>query len=329
VAYATDLVYWYLWGAVALVLAAMVRAIRRHEMATPDRVLAYMVIASACAVVHAVLRSTVDHYLLGFTRTTIDVLRFQFAANMLVALSILALLDMAEYRLRARNAEDQRVQLAMRLVEAQLQNLRSQLQPHFLFNTLNSVAALARSDPEQAAQVIDALSDILRRCLRQDAHEIPLTDELRVLERYMDIQHIRFPARLSYAVEVSPALAHARIPPLLLQPLVENAIRHGVLPNGGAGRVVVRATSQAGNLCIEVVDDGVGVGARPISKVGEGIGISNIRQRLAWMYGGSANLALERAPSGGTIARVTLPFRLDGPCDSTLDIRDRTLIGAS
>jgi two-component system LytT family sensor kinase len=209
------------------------------------------------------------------------------------------------YRLY-RERELRAARLESALAAAQLQLLRSQLQPHFLFNTLNGIASLIPEDPQAAEEMVECLSDLLRASLRRsDAMEVPLSEELHLLEQYLTIQERRFDDRLRVVREIHPDSLGARVPPLVLQPLVENAIRYGVAPrpDGGEVRIVARAVS--GALEIAVLDDGPGFDDP--SSLRPGIGIANTRERLARLYGDAARLELGNRESGGARVRLVVP----------------------
>lgn len=175
-------------------------------------------------------------------------------------------------------------QLKMQLAEAKLDALRMQLHPHFLFNTLNAISALMRNNPDAADGMISRLSDLLRLSLdHDDRHVIPLREELAFLDRYVSIEMVRFQDRLEVDIDVAPEGLDAQVPKLILQPLVENAIRHGTARRSCPGRVRVIGRTEGDRLALRVVDDGPGLPAnRPLR---EGVGLSNTRARLAQLYG--------------------------------------------
>jgi len=208
---------------------------------------------------------------------------------------------------RERQLEAMRLDGALRLAE--LENLRAQLQPHFLFNTLQSISTLIHRDPVAADRMLTDLADLLRLSLRHAAaQEVPLRDELGFLARYVDIMRTRFGDRLTIAVEPAPGTLDAVVPSLVLQPLVENAIRHGMADRPDAGRVTVRAERHDGALRLEVEDDGPGVSAVPTGE-GNGVGLANTRGRLARLYGTSGVVESMSIPGRGHTVRVTVPFR--------------------
>ena len=196
------------------------------------------------------------------------------------------------------------------LLEAQLRSLRAQIQPHFLFNTLHTAASLVRSDDrEGAVHTLVGLGDLLRRSLgHEDADEVPLAEEIEFLRTYLDIQRRRFGDRLEACIRTEPELERARVPFLLLQPLVENAIRHGLDLDTGAGRVDVRIAAHDGRLRIEVEDSG---GGRPEPATGLGIGLDNVRARLEALYGTRHELAIGGGAAGGVRVRVDIPLDFD------------------
>ena len=193
------------------------------------------------------------------------------------------------------------------LTEARLAALKMQLHPHFLFNTLNSVSALLERQPGEARKVLAQLADLLRASLRADArHVITLEDEIDFLRRYLEIERIRFGDRMEVTTRIEPATHRACVPSFLFQPLVENAIRHGIARREAEGRMWISAERVDGSLVIHVMDNGPGV-ARPSA---EGIGLANTRRRLAELYGGDHALSLSPRPGGGLDVRVEIPFRV-------------------
>jgi hypothetical protein len=205
---------------------------------------------------------------------------------------------------RQRERERQATQLERLLAEARLHALELQLQPHFVFNTLNSIGALVRTgESRQAVAMIAGLADLLRYALDRSGNQrVAMAEEAEMVRRYLEIQRLRFPDRLSYEVEIEPEARSAAVPVLLLQPLAENAIRHGVAPHAGPGRVRVHAFRQDGRLRIELWNSG-----RRLPEAPPGIGIANTRSRLRALYGDDQGFELRDA-DGGVVASVTLPW---------------------
>ncbi|MGZ6124602.1 MAG: sensor histidine kinase [Myxococcales bacterium] len=191
------------------------------------------------------------------------------------------------------------------LRDARLRALEAQLRPHFLFNALNTISSLVRAGENQGAiRAVAALGDVLRGALRQTAPEVALREELGLAERYLDLERARFGDALSFSVEAGPETASARVPSLLLQPLVENALKHGRGQDGRA-HVRIRAQREGSDLRIEVRDSGSG----PAGGAPDGIGLSNTRARLRHLYGDRGRLQLLPAQGGGALAVVQLPLR--------------------
>jgi LytS/YehU family sensor histidine kinase len=204
----------------------------------------------------------------------------------------------------ARRLEAQTEALEAQLTEARLVALRMQLNPHFLFNTLHAISTLVDRDPGGVRRMIARLSELLRHVLDEEApQEVPLSEELAFLDDYFEIQSIRFQGRLDTAVDVPPSLSDAQVPNLILQPLVENAIRHGASQVRGVGRIAVRARRDEEALVLWVTDNGPGLPAAPE----DGLGLRNVRARLSELYGDRQSLTLE-ALDDGTRAVLRIPY---------------------
>jgi hypothetical protein len=198
-------------------------------------------------------------------------------------------------------------ELEGRLARTHLQVLKMQLQPHFLFNTLNTVAELVHTDPEAADQMITRLGRLLRLSLDHAGHQIvPLRQEIDFLRVYVEIEQVRFQDRLQVVWDLAPDTAEAAVPTLLWQPVVENAIRHGVTPLVGRGRIVIVSRREGDDLVLEIRDNGKGL--PPGGMPREGVGLRNIRERVAQLYGSRARFSLTSAVGGGTEATLRLPF---------------------
>ena len=207
----------------------------------------------------------------------------------------------------------ERARAQAQLAEAQLHSLRLQLNPHFLFNTLNAITALIPTEPRGAEKMVTGLSELLRASLHSAGEqEVPLARELDHLRLYVDIQQTRFGGRLAVAFDVDPATRSALVPSLVLQPLVENAIRHGIAPRGSGGSVLVRAARAGDELLLEVRDDGIGAEVENGRLAREGVGLSNTRERLRRLHGERHDFSYETSPGAGFAVRLTLPFRAAG-----------------
>lgn len=225
--------------------------------------------------------------------------------GMMMYLMVLGAWAVIEYYSRFKQRDTDAARLESQLARAELDALRNQLHPHFLFNTLNSIASLMHEDVEAADDMLADLSHMLRSCISETAQEITLAQEADLLETYLRIQKRRFEDRLSSSVDVPVELLDALVPSMLLQPLAENAVRHGLAPRVAQGTVQVRARAEGKNLLLEVLDDGLGLPA----EFKEGIGIGNTRARLKQLYGSGQSLELMNTKEG-TLVRVTIPLRL-------------------
>jgi two-component system, LytTR family, sensor kinase len=291
---------WIIWAAFTPIVWLIVRRWPVLEDAVASRLGIHFVAALVLAAVHLPLMLTWLK-LIGRSESIQRLAELQLqgvtATNiMLYALTAIACHGYA-WLLRYREVERLRV-------EAQLTALRAQLDPHFLFNTLNALAELAHQDAALTERLILRLSELLRRSLSgSDQHYSTLAEELDFLEAYLDIHRALMGDRLRVEVDVAPSLRGERVPNLLLQPLVENAIRHGLAPKRDGGHVRVSAVRDVGELEIRVGDDGVG-GREPLR---EGIGLGNLRRRLDVLYRGAARMRISGRTNGGFEVRITLP----------------------
>ena len=220
-----------------------------------------------------------------------------------------------ESRERAVSAE----RLQTRLAEAQFQALQRQLQPHFLFNTLHTISSLMRSDVEAADLMIDRLSELLRMSLRSQAQEVSVKQELEILQSYLAIEQTRFRDRLSVAIDVDPDVLDAYVPHLLLQPLVENAVRHGIAPRARPGRIDILARRADSRLELEVRDSGDGLPPDRLNALNDGVGLGNTRARLAHLYGSSHRFTFANRAEGGFRVFISIPFRTGQPSIGALE----------
>jgi two-component system, LytTR family, sensor kinase len=195
------------------------------------------------------------------------------------------------------------------LLKARMDALSSQINPHFLFNTLNTVSALIRFDPDSARGVVLKLSNILRRLLRKHETFVPLKEELKFIDDYLDIEVARFGRdNLEIIKQIDDDALEAFVPSMLLQPIVENCLKHGLAPKLDGGKIRLRTTNREGRLDIEIEDNGVGISEEKMPHVYvEGIGLSNVRERLRVLYGADFRLSIESRPGLGTIIRINIP----------------------
>lgn len=236
----------------------------------------------------------------------------EFHTGIIIYGTVIGINYALDYYHKYRERELQAAQLASQLAQAQLDALRKQLQPHFLFNTLNTVAILIDEDTQAAREMLVRLSDLLRATLdRTRSHEVTLRQELEFIEGYLEIERMRFHDRLTVTMEVDPAALDARVPDLILQPIVENAIRHGIAPRAAAGLIEIRAERLNGSLQLQVRDNGGGLLAEAKLSGKGGVGIANTQARLAQLYGAEHSFEMRNDAAGGLCVKITLPFRAD------------------
>lgn len=194
------------------------------------------------------------------------------------------------------------------LMLARVEALASQINPHFLFNALTSISSLIRSDPETARTLIVKLSGLLRRLLRSQDHFVTLAEELKSIDEYLVIESVRFGPSLSIEKLIAPDTLDIIVPSMILQPLVENSIKHGLSRKVGGGNVTIRSVRQKGHVVIEVIDNGLGIPEERLSSaMTGGIGLSNVNERLKVIYGANYQLVLHSVPGQGTMARISIP----------------------
>jgi two-component system, LytTR family, sensor kinase len=232
------------------------------------------------------------------------------ATHYVIYCSIVAAAHGVAYYRAGREREIHASQLEARLADTRLQLLKMQLHPHFLFNTLNAIAELVHEDPDAADRMIAGLSDLLRATLDAGAvDEVDLQTELTLLARYLEIQQARFGDRLQVRIDAGQAEKGALVPFLVLQPLVENAISHGLAARKNAGRIEIRARRRGQSLVIDIEDDGAGV--EDAEHVRNGVGLGNTRARLSALYGAAQNLDVTGGPGLGTLVRLTIPWHVE------------------
>jgi two-component system, LytTR family, sensor kinase len=243
--------------------------------------------------------------------------------NLLFHFSLVGVGYAIEFYRRYRDRELQASQLALetsrlelaasaletRLVEAQLQALKSQIQPHFLFNTLNAISTLVHHDPDRADRMISCLGDLLRTTLaHRQQQEVTVQEELELLGPYLEIEQTRFGDRLTIEIQSQSETLDARVPHLILQPLIENAIRHGIAPQRGPGWISVTTVRRGDSLVVQVRDNGQGLTRKdPLNTAG--LGLANIRARLEQLYGSRAALRIQPRPEGGTLVELQMPYQ--------------------
>jgi two-component system LytT family sensor kinase len=308
-----ELPIWYVWG----LLTPLVFWLGRRWPIVGDgwwkRVPLHFVASLLFVALHMVLALGFRRIAMPWSASELPFLeavsatyRRVFAVFMLVYFGTLASGQAFDYYRAYQARAVAAARLEMLLARNRLAALKAQLEPHFLFNTLHAVSALMETNITAARRMLAALSDLLRMTLEEDkGQEISLDDELRFLGRYMEILQMRFADRLTFEVDADLSTRGAYVPRLILQPLVENAVKHGVSKRAAAGRVRVQARIRSERLVLEVHDDGPGVTPPAV----DGVGLANTRQRLSQLYGTAYRFDLTSSPEGGTVARVELPLK--------------------
>jgi two-component system, LytTR family, sensor kinase len=296
---------WYVWAALTPLIAWLSRRFRltRSQWAR-------LIVLAAAGLPAAFIKVTLTRVLRGATGGDDYFQISNFATQYLIYWGIVVSAHAWLYYRDSQSRELRTSQLEALLAQTRLQMLSMQLQPHFLFNTLNTIAELVHQRPEAAERMIGGLSHLLRETLNMGlVDRVPLERELTLLDRYVAIQRARFGDRLDVRVSADEGARKALVPSLLLQPLVENAIKHGLGTKVDAGQIEISAKRSGDRLLLEVRDDGRGL---PAGAVREGVGLGNCRSRLHTMYGADGHeLEISNAPGGGAIVRIALPWQVD------------------
>ncbi len=302
---------WFLLTPVIIWLSARFRIERRRWLA---RVGLHLVFAAILAIMqqtaYNVIALLAQSAPLSFARVSqLAIANFDY--GILVYFVILLVQHAWSYYERMQAEQVRAAQLQAELATAQLQALKMQLHPHFLFNTLNTISVLIHENPNIAGRMVELLSDLLRYTLKNSgAQEVALQQELEFLKLYLEIEQTRFGERLQVKINAAPETLAAQVPNLILQPLVENAIRHGVAKRRGVGLIEISAEKENGALRLRVRDNGYGPVTNGERNSG-GIGLANTRARLQTLYGTKGDLKLERVAEGGALAEIVIPFVSD------------------
>ena len=254
--------------------------------------------------------------LVGLGRYDYGIMRFRYPmefSNDFLTYTVLVALYYFFERMRQSQAQQlAAAELQTKLARAQLENLRLQLQPHFLFNTLNTISSVMYEDVRAADAMLTQLSELLRLTLRTaNSHEIPLAQELQITRLYLGIMQKRFEEKLRVTYSVDAELENSLVPQLVLQPLVENSLRHGLKDSAAGIDISIAARRENGNLILQVADTGAGLGSQTEDAVvKQGLGLANIRGRLEQLYGSAQEFAIANRPAGGAQVTLQFPFRL-------------------
>ncbi len=304
---------WYVWAVLSLPVLLLARRFPPEGEHRWRTAIIHLAAALACSLVYVLLRSLVGmahSRLLDEPVTFAEVFRpllaRTFPFNLLIYGVIVTISHAIDYYRKYHERTVHALELEKHLTEARLQSLLRQLKPHFLFNTLNGIASLMHSDVHAADKMLVRLGELLRLTMHHPGQPLTkLRDEIAFIEKYLEIERIRFRDRLTAEIKADSDTLEADVPSLIIQPLVENAIRHGLEPHARPGRIVVEARREEGNLLLLVRDNGGGMPAGGFTR--EGIGLANTRERLRELYGDRHRLELANHPEGGLEVRIRLP----------------------
>ncbi len=304
---------WYVWAVLSVPVIWLARRFP-PEGAQPWRTaVIHLVAALVTSLVYVLLRAVVGqvHSLIidepvTFAEVFRPLLARTFPFNLLIYGVIVTISHALDYYRKYHERTVHALELEKHLTEARLQSLLRQLKPHFLFNTLNGIASLMHSDVHAADRMLVRLSELLRLTMHHRGQPLtPLREEIAFIEKYFEIERIRFRDRLATEIKVAPDLLDAPVPSLIIQPLVENAIRHGTEPQNRPGRIAVEVKREGGGVVLLVRDNGRGVPEGGFTR--EGIGLANTRARLRELYGDRHRFELANASEGGLEVRITIP----------------------
>jgi two-component sensor histidine kinase len=318
---ALNFVYWYIPALLAPVIMGWATSDRLARMRWPALVVVHVTGALVYSMVHTAVMMVLRAALLaqtglprdfpGWWAYTLMQHLTQLDWLLMTYLFLVGLAHALAYRRESEARALNAAQLETRLVEAQLQALQRQLHPHFLFNTLNTISGLIRTDAAAADTMIDRLGDLLRMTLHTSiTQEVPLKDELDVLQKYLEIEQTRFGNRLRVNMHIKPETLDAQVPNLLLQPLVENAIRHGIAPNARPGWIEVHADRVDDDLALQIRDSGDGLPPERLMALNRGVGLENTRARLQHLYPSAFQFAFTNLDRGFCVT-VRIPFQVE------------------
>ena len=308
----------WMWGLLTPLILATDRRLPFSDKQLPLRIAAHLPFGLFFSVVHiyatAALLLPVSPITAWNPLLNVQFLPVWFLGSWVVYWAIFGASQAFKYYGRYLSTELQMERLERRFLEARLKTLRMQLDPHFLFNALNTISSQVERDPSLAREMIEDLGALLRLSLEfKDKQEIPLAEEMALLERYLAIQKVRFGDRLKVEIHIAPEVKYASVPCLLIQPLAENAIRHGLSGRSSGGTVIISAGRVDDRIEIHVLDDGVGLPPGWQIETSAGLGLSVTRERIAGLYpDGSSSFAVRRRKGSGTEVEISLPLLMIG-----------------
>jgi len=317
----TNLTFYYIWACIAPLVLLLGRRFRFERATWFSSLLVHVPTSVAISAVQLFIAEAVSQSLSPEPLKLYDAFReiqrtvaVYFHMNLLTYWAVLGVGYGREYYRKFRDREMRAVQLQAQLTQAQLQALKMQLHPHFLFNTFNTISSLMHRSVDEADRVLTVLGDLLRYSLQNaGVQEVTLSEELEFLKQYLEIEHTRFEDRLRVQFDVDPELLGEKLPNLILQPLVENSIRYAVAPRANGGSIEISARRDHHTLQIKIVDDGPGLPAGFTLQTSKGIGLRNSAERLEQLYGKEQKFELVNRVHKGLEINIVLPLRPSGP----------------
>ena len=317
-----SLTRWVIWAVLTPIVFTMARRFPLERTQFSRGILTHLGVGTSISLVHLAIEITVLYLIwLAFGEAIqikerfVSLLTYTFHVNLLIYWAIVGAYKAFDYYQRFRERELKASQLETQLTQAQLQTLKAQIHPHFLFNTHHAILGLMMKNKNEAAiKMLTGLSDLLRLTLETtEAQETSLKKELEFLNLYLEIQQTRFQDRLRVKMDIAKETLNARIPNLIMQPLVENAIEHGIAPYSNAGFLEIRSSRENGKLKLQVKDDGPGLTRIKDQTIKEGVGLKNTRARLEQLYNSAYEFELSNATDGGLLVTLTIPFQVYKP----------------
>jgi len=306
---------WYVYALISIPIAAFAKKFPLERNTWKIAVVLHLIGCVVASLVYMVVRTWIaqaqgvaEGKPVGFQATFNTLLIKTYLFNFLVYWVIVTVSHALQFYRELHERELRSAELEKRLVQARLQALQMQLNPHFLFNTLHSISSLMHKDVDAADRMIARFSDLLRYALEStNEHEVPLRQELDFLRRYLDIEKTRFGRRLETILKISPETLEAYVPNLILQPIVENAIQHGIEPHSKPGNIEITSEKHGDNLVLSVSDNGTGV--KDLKSFDGGVGLTNTRSRLQQIYNEMHRIEFLNREQGGLEVRILIPFR--------------------
>lgn len=315
-----NLIYFFCWGLLFPIIQKLCHFISNRIKKWPMIVFLHIGLGTLISMVHLGMLYILIPLGMNMNLITIEghydlpTLAYRWlGSNIYIYIALAGFLHFFYFYRQNRERELKTSQLETQMARIQLQSLKTQLHPHFLFNSLNTISAYVKKNPDTAIKMTARLSDLLRLTLETKTQlEIPLEEELKIVNNYLEIEKLRFADRLEVTLDIAPDVVGAHVPAVLLQPLAENAVRHGISHNIDKGAIKISAHKKDGKLELRVEDDGPGMKENIEVEMSKGIGLKNIRERLNKLYGDESEIIIDNKEKGFFV-KITIPFKLSPP----------------